>query len=217
MITSSNSDIQKNIKSIFNKYLGESRSEDKITGMMSEIFEYAESEVKKFVSDEERSHMQCKAGCSICCRVNVSVLYPEAVAIKSYLLQNRSAKELDKLKSEMENLVRKIKYLDEDERIFLNADCAFLDGKGACSIYPVRPLMCRSVTSADSEACKTAMSMMALDESVFVPMNIRQKSIMDSVFKSLAEEMRLAGIENRSREVTDQTLKVFEMQLNIQM
>ena len=52
----------------------------------------------------------------------------------------------------------------EEERIMARQPCAFLDGSGSCSIYPVRPLLCRSITSTDADACREALSMLALGE-----------------------------------------------------
>ncbi|XOB64146.1 YkgJ family cysteine cluster protein [Deferribacteres bacterium DY0037] len=178
--------------------------------MMAEIFKTAEITACTLVSETEKEHMECKAGCSVCCRVNIPVLLPEAIAVKEFIIETKSKSEINTLKIEMEKHLGQIKFMDEEERIFINKKCIFLDDTGRCSIYPVRPLMCRSVTSADASACKDAMSMIALNESIPVPMNIKHKNVMETAFKALAESLKEAGLCDKSREITYSVLHALQ-------
>jgi Fe-S-cluster containining protein len=176
---------------------------DKTASVMANILKIAEEKVASAVTDEELKHMACHKGCSTCCQVNVAVLPPEAVSIAEFLREKLSPGEIQELREKMHSLLNEIKYLTDDERLFVNKKCAFLTDAGSCGIYPVRPLLCRSVTSADAEACRAAITMVALDRGVMVPMNISQKTIMDSAFKAAAEGLEAAGINSASREITD--------------
>ncbi len=115
------------------------KSDADIVEMMESLFSISENEVQEFITDSEKALMDCKEGCSTCCCLNVSVLTPEAIIIADYLRTTLSEEELSVLKNRMQELLKHIKYLDADERVFVNKKCAFLNDKGGCSIYPVRP------------------------------------------------------------------------------
>lgn len=74
----------------------------------------------------------CQNGCAHCCKIPVSVTTMEANLIKEYTGK--------KLRTYPHTSKEKIKY----------KYCPFLDQKNAnCSIYPVRPLHCRSFHTFD--------------------------------------------------------------------
>lgn len=176
--------------------------------MMRVLFEKAEKKAEASLCDDQLKHMDCKKGCSVCCHVNVAVLAPEAETIAEHIMANTSDAEMDVLKENMSGLLLNIKFLTDEERLFLHRPCVFLDEDGGCGIYDVRPLLCRSITSADADACVSAIKMVALNQGVLIPMNITQKVIMDTAFKALAEAMDEHGISSVSRELTD---SVFEL------
>lgn len=209
--------ISKNIQTIYDEIteltvsrLSGAPAEQNLCDMMHDIFEMSDNYCKELVNKDEMKHMDCKAGCSTCCRVNVPALTPEAKCISRFLSHTVPPEELIRLKDKMTALERDIRFLEEDERILANRECAFLNEKGACSIYPVRPLICRSVTSADSKACKEAMTMLALNEHVLVPMHIMQKSIYDTVFKGVANGMKKCGMNDKSSELTGAVLNFMQ-------
>ncbi|PLX69375.1 MAG: hypothetical protein C0603_00155 [Denitrovibrio sp.] len=183
-----------------------SKIKNNFTELMEAVFVLSEAEVTLHITDEELAQMDCKEGCSTCCKVNVSILDFEAIIISDFLLKTLTNSELETLKIKMKLLVRDIQSLDEDERIMSNKPCAFLNKKGGCSIYPVRPLLCRSVTSADKQACKDAMTMIALGEEISIPMHARQKQIMDVTFKAVAKSMENQGLSSKSMELTKSVL-----------
>jgi len=208
MISKNIQKLEEEITVITTTYLSKPKVELNLCMLMQDVYDIAEKFAKDLSTDEELSRINCKAGCSTCCRVTVPALKPEAMIIKAFLLKTRPEPELDELIYNMHKLHTEIKYLEEEERILSNKECAFLNEKGACGIYPVRPLMCRSITSADASACKDAMVMLAMDEQVFIPMNIIQKSVMDTAFKSLAKALEKHGQNSKSKELTSAVLEI---------
>ncbi|MBF0469129.1 MAG: YkgJ family cysteine cluster protein [Desulfamplus sp.] len=100
---------------------------------------------------ELKIHMQCKPGCSGCCR-NFTVYPVEAFAISSYLKID-AASHMDDV-SGMNNVDSR-----DDNKI--GGDyCVFLD-QDMCTIYPVRPLICR--THGYPVAVKTEMDAVSKD------------------------------------------------------
>ncbi len=67
----------------------------------------------------------CRKGCADCCAPGPSVLPVEAFAIETTLEQRAATGDVGLPSPGQER-------------------CAFLDGEGACSIYDVRPLLCRT-------------------------------------------------------------------------
>lgn len=182
-----------------------------VSSLLRGQFAAAAQDVYAFAEDchenlTDTDRVACGPGCDRCCVVNVSVLGPEAEVIADYLRQTLSEDALARLQSRLESLHRNTRWLDDEERIMTNQRCAFVDGDGLCSIYPVRPLLCRSVTSADSDDCRTAMSMLALGESHPVMSNLIQKEIFETAFVGLGQALRTCGLDDRSTRLTGAVL-----------
>ena len=169
---------------------------------LEDFLHQVENTLNAGLRKEDHDNIACGAGCGACCKVNVAVLRPEAHNIAAYLRRALSVAELDALCERMRRLLVVIRGLDEDERIAANQSCAFLDAQGSCSIYPVRPLLCRSITSTCAEACRSALQINMFDEPRPIVMNMFQKDLMDSAFKALANMWKENGGDSRSQELT---------------
>lgn len=91
---------------------------DKVDAQFNKLFE------------KHRSEMRCAEQCHACCAPDLSVMRVEADQIRAYLREDP----------------RLIEQLAELERVnpHRGSRCALLNAEGRCSIYPVRPLICRS-------------------------------------------------------------------------
>jgi Fe-S-cluster containining protein len=86
----------------------------------------------------------CAPGCFFCCYLPVDVLAPEAFCIAAHLKQTRSPGELAAL----------VYQLGAHGQHDLGArPCIFL-ADGRCSIYEVRPMVCRGYNSLSKERCE---------------------------------------------------------------
>lgn len=83
--------------------------------------------------EENKKDIQCKAGCTACCFIDVDVSFDEVAAIINYCNQN--AIEIDKDYLEKQAAAGRKKFSEFSK-------CVFLKDK-MCSIYPVRPIACR--------------------------------------------------------------------------
>ena len=122
-------------------------AEKKISEEMSTL--HLES-VHRLIDSIERPPLACKAGCHHCCHQQVTISEPEA-----WLIFRRNYKLIADHKS---TLLHQKKYTCSD---YHYADdysrCIFLDEDNQCSIYPIRPLACRSCAvpaGGDPELCK---------------------------------------------------------------
>ena len=86
----------------------------------------------------------CAPGCSFCCYLPVDVLAPEAFRIGVHLKQTRSPAELATLVYQLGT---------HGQHNFGTRPCPFLAG-GRCSIYEVRPMVCRGYNSLSKERCE---------------------------------------------------------------
>lgn len=146
---------------------------------------------------QEREPIACGPGCGNCCVVNVSTLLPEGVAISRYLqrFNNRTQLLLDE---RLESLWQRVRGLDESERLAAQIPCAFLDEHGCCMVYPVRPLLCRSITSTDMHSCREALSITMFDEERPVLMYQYQQQLYEGLFIEFAARLEEGGIDGRS-------------------
>ena len=79
-------------------------------------------------------NVSCSKGCWYCCQLSVLITEVEARKIVTHLRENRNIILIDR----------------NDSR------CPFLNEENACSIYPVRPLICRkTLVSSDPILCNT--------------------------------------------------------------
>lgn len=91
----------------------------------------------------------CGEGCYYCCYQKVGTTAPEIVHIATFLRDTMSAEERELIVRALDVVIAQRKPT-EDQPV----RCPFLSTEGACRIYEVRPLACRSVTSRSSEPCR---------------------------------------------------------------
>jgi Fe-S-cluster containining protein len=119
----------------------------------------------------------CAPGCFFCCYLPVDVLAPEAFRIAAHLKQTRSPGEL----AELVYRLGAPGGHDPGTR-----PCVFLD-RGRCSIYEVRPMVCRGYNSLSKERC----------EAYYHDASVDLKGTKDRVAGSMAETMEdgiIAGL-----------------------
>lgn len=166
-------------------------TEDIALGMMR-----VQAEVERLIGEhweQEREDIACCAGCSHCCIVNVSVLHAEAVVIESYLRDHLRQDELDDIVTYAKQLDISADGLTDDERIMLRKTCPLLGDSGRCRIYPVRPLLCRALTSLSAEDCRLAPVRITYGEDPRIMMHLGQKSLTETGYLVVAEHLESKG------------------------
>ncbi len=177
-----------------------------ISGRMHLLAIAAERDLARFGEAPEESQVACGPGCGTCCVLNVSVLIPEAVAITWFLQRRFSAEELDLLQLRLQELVRRTRWLDDEERLFVRESCAFLNEQGSCIIHSVRPLLCRAISSTDPETCRDAIAMVPLDGPPTVEMNLFQKRLIDTVYCELGGALEFLGLDHQPKRLSSAVL-----------
>lgn len=177
-----------------------------ISGRMHLIAVAAERDLIRYAEPFDMSRVACAKGCGACCVLNVSILFPEAIAITSFLKRRFTQDELEGLRDSLSNLQVKTRWLDDEERVFLREPCAFLDEQGCCMIHCVRPLLCRSITSTNPSRCSDAITLAPLGEAPPIEMNLFQKRLVETVYQALAQALQELGLDYRPKRLTSAVL-----------
>ena len=143
----------------------------------------------------------CTAGCPHCCVLNVAILLPEGVIIADWMREQFPLSELDAIRKRLAIHRAWVRWMDDEERIAKHAVCPLLDATGHCSIYPVRPMVCRAVASLDRNSCQAAFSPVFNDETRLVLADLLRQAVYDSAFTALAQALRHHGLDDRSIEL----------------
>lgn len=144
----------------------------------------------------------CQAGCSHCCVLNVAVLLPEAAVIAAWLEMRTPEGDRELLLDQLRKQAVRVRWMEDSERIHRSTVCPFLDQAGRCGVYPVRPLVCRGVTSLDQAACREVLDPSVFDSNFAVPMDTTRKLVIDTAFCALAHALDQQKIMSRSIELS---------------
>ena len=143
----------------------------------------------------------CTSGCPHCCVLNVTILLPEAMIIADWLCERLSRSELDAVRGRISDHCRRVRWMEDDERITKQIVCPLLDADGNCSIHPVRPLVCRAVASLDRASCLEAFDPIITDEERLVSADLLRQSVFNEAFMALARSFHQRGLDDRSIEL----------------
>lgn len=105
----------------------------------------------------QKAQRACRAGCSACCHLMVSITPPEAFLIADRLQASRSAAEFAAARAKIAATAERVEHLTIEQRAQVRIPCALLSPDGACSIHEFRPLGCRGWTSFSKDDCDTAL------------------------------------------------------------
>jgi Fe-S-cluster containining protein len=96
----------------------------------------------------------CAAGCDHCCYQSVGVTALEAITIVQYLQTTLDVDGLDAVRTRVHAARERTRGLTRQERYSPDHPCVFLGEGGRCTVYPVRPLVCRAMNSLNADDCR---------------------------------------------------------------
>jgi len=152
----------------------------------------------------------CSSGCPHCCVLNVTVLLPEAMIIADWLRERLPQAELDAVRGRISDHCRRVRWMEDDERITKQIFCPLLDTVGNCTIHPVRPLVCRAVASLDRTSCLEAFDPIVTDEQRLVSADLLRQAVFDEAFMALARSISHCGLDDRGIELGNGVLAFLE-------
>lgn len=105
------------------------------------------------IKNRAKIELACAGGCSFCCHQRVSVVAHEVFVIANFVERKFTQSEKLLLLDRLRNHVEQIRTLTYEERGRMNITCPFLVN-GRCSVYPVRPFVCRAAHSLNVAGCQ---------------------------------------------------------------
>jgi len=152
------------------------------------VADYAD-EALGIVRDEYRPPLHCKEGCwYCCCKPGVLISVPELLRILSYLRSTSSDDSLSALTDRARRYAAQIEGRSFDDSTNDSVPCPLLV-EGRCSVYEVRPLVCRGYNSTSVDACRKAHR----DASELVPMFAMLKDVTDGATVGAAQRLHAEG------------------------
>jgi Fe-S-cluster containining protein len=152
----------------------------------------------------------CAAGCPHCCVLNVSILLSEGMIIADWLRERLPPTALAALRGRLAAHCRRVRWMEDDERITKQVACPLLDADGNCTIHPVRPLVCRAVASFDRTSCREAFNPAITDEERLVSADLLRQTLFDEAFMAQARALLHRGLDDRSIELGSGVLAFLE-------
>jgi Fe-S-cluster containining protein len=154
----------------------------------ADVADYAD-EALAIVNDEYRPRLDCQKGCTYCCcKPGVLVTLPEFLRI---LESVESTVEDDGRRSLVDRARRYATQLEGrrfDDPTNEAIPCPLL-ADGICTVYEVRPLVCRGYNSTDVNACRAAGD----DASVSVPIFAVLKDVTDGATVGVSQGLQRRG------------------------
>lgn len=117
------------------------------------------SKLASGLSEQSRDRpVACSAGCAHCCHQSVGVTGMEALTVAQYLARTLTPDAYAHTVARIRKARDRTRGLEYRARFHPDLPCAFLSDSGHCTIYPVRPLVCRAVNSLDAEQCSANLN-----------------------------------------------------------
>jgi Fe-S-cluster containining protein len=145
-------------------------------------------EAQVVVRDEYRPRLHCRDACwYCCCKPNVLVSVPELARILDYVERTFTSVALSALRDRARAYSTQMAGRPLDEPVNESVPCPLLvDGR--CSVYEVRPLVCRGYNSTDVDACRKAHT----DATALVPIFALLKDVTDGATVGAGQSLEAA-------------------------
>lgn len=119
-----------------------------VSKAVKEFYKRLDKQIAKNITEHDIK-LDCQKGCSHCCKLRVEIFGYEAVAIAKYIQDTFSDEDKEVCISKLNEASIKAKGLQPETHF---VPCAFLKDN-SCSIYEMRPAMCRKFSSLSLAAC----------------------------------------------------------------
>lgn len=131
--------------------------QETILSAIRAVMEFVQEIIEQLETSGQSPAVSCGSGCNFCCHSLIRVIPAEALLIEAFIRSSFSDSDIQALKKNIyeyqilvdgKSLKKRVLIKDQTPCIFLKNDI--------CSIYPVRPFICRAWNSLDRSACESA-------------------------------------------------------------
>jgi Fe-S-cluster containining protein len=161
----------------------------KVVGVAAELARYADDSIAK-VKDRYHPALDCKAGCSYCCsKPGVLTSVPDLLRILVHIRSVFSETEIAELTDRARRYAAQMQGRNCNDPTNESVPCPLLEDK-RCSVYEVRPLVCRGYNSTNVNACRSAHE----NSTVMVPVFALIKDVTDGATVGAAQQLKEEGL-----------------------
>ena len=140
----------------------------------------------------------CRSGCTYCCTFPVAASAPEVLAIAAFVRERLDEERQAALNARVEANIAVTDGMDMSQRDRVRLECPFLEA-GKCSVYEVRPIACRGVSSYSVEDCREDFEHPGTG--VEIHTNALREIVFGAVREGLAVACKSASVEHRLLEL----------------
>lgn len=173
-----------------------SKTADKALELAINALVWADHLVFSFESENPLPHpIACHAGCHFCCFNQIELTPPEALLIGHHVDRHFSQEDKQRLLDHVDLTLIKMSGQSKIELARLRRDlpCPLLKA-GRCSVYPVRPLLCRAMHSLNAAQCEQEL---ASPDLTVVAYYAHRDEIIISLAAGLLEGCEALGCQSR--------------------
>lgn len=175
--------------------VGQGRVPDRALEIAVSAFFLADHLTRRFEAEQDLPQpVACREECDACCHNQVESTPPEALIIAHHIAGNFSPAERAAV---LANLARNLSLTHGQSPAAIagmraELPCPLLRDR-RCSVYPVRPLVCRAMHALDRERCAAELSAGSLAGSTYYA---HRHEIVVSVSAGLREGCREVGLQS---------------------
>ncbi len=138
-----------------------------VLNVLKDVMAYSHDIVDALESSNQSPGVACGPGCSYCCHSQIHVLPIETLFILSFLSDCFTGKQIFLLMDRIDQRLQRTREKSLSSLFLIKNElpCIFLEN-GMCSIYPVRPFICRAWNSMDSSLCKKIFDSGTFDDEI---------------------------------------------------
>ncbi len=140
----------------------------------------------------------CRSGCTYCCKYPVAASAPEVLAIAAFVRERFDEERQAALDARVEANISATQGMDMEHRDRVRLDCPYLEA-GKCSVYEVRPIACRGVSSYNVEDCREDFEHPGTG--VEIHTNSLRELVFGAIREGLAVACKTASVEYRLLEL----------------
>ena len=181
--------------------VGQGRVPERALEIPLSAFSLADHLTRRFEAEAELPHpVACQAGCDSCCYNQVELTPPEALLIGHHIAGNFSEAEKETVLAAVARNLARTDGKNPAAVAVMRAElpCPLLRDR-RCSVYPVRPLVCRAMHGLDRERCAAELRTGSLAGSQYYA---HRHEIAASVSAGLREGCRVAGLQSGAFNLT---------------
>jgi uncharacterized protein len=154
----------------------------------ADVAEYADEAIA-IAKDEYRPPLDCKEGCWYCCaKPGVLISIPELLRILEHIRSAFRGDAISELTQRSRRYASQLEGRSFDDPVDESFPCPLLVDR-YCSVYEVRPLVCRGYNSTSVDACRQAHE--SADK--LVPIFSVIKDVTDGTTVGAAQSLEAAG------------------------